>query len=115
MIAKIKQILLQQYIGAIVTAFIAAQGIQAVISILFSPLSFFLSRVILRTQPNTYEGAGGMASLAWTSLVPLFVSAVLYLVAASLLIWWLFWDNDVPQVETAQNSADPEQADETEG
>jgi hypothetical protein len=114
MIAKIKRILLQQYIGAIVVAFIAAQGLQSLIGIVFSPIAFLLDRLLGLTKRNIFGSLEGPEHFAWTPLVPVFVNAVLYLLVAFLLIRWLFWDILGSQVRTEQNPTDSEQADESE-
>lgn len=115
MIAKIKQIFLQQYIGAIVTAFIAAQGLQSLIATIYLPVTVILGRVLGNSRRSVLGGSEPWPSIDWTVLASTLVNALLHLGAAYLLIRWLFWSNEEPHVETEENPPDSEPTHEIQG
>lgn len=114
MIAKLKQILLQQYIGAIVTAWIAAQGILSLVGVIFSPIALILEKVLGLTRRSVLGFSEPPPSFNWLALVPGLVEALLDIFVAYLLIRWLFWSEEDVHAESNRESPESEQAHEIE-
>ncbi len=88
MIQRIREVLLTQYIGAIVAALLTVQGIIGIISIPVQYLSIYLSQ---RHRPTGgLFGAEPVPPITWDYLLPLLVSIVLHLTIAYLIVRWLF-------------------------
>ena len=83
MIQRIKQVLLTQYIGAIIVAFLAVQGIAVLITI---PVQILANVAMSRQRGVLYRGI----AYDWGNAAPPLVSAALHLLIAYLLLWWLF-------------------------
>lgn len=97
---RIKQILLQQYIGAIVVGILAADAVGALISGLLQPVTWYFVRRPLETAfPGTTR------PLSWEMAVPSVVSAVLYLAAAYLLLRWLYLHPQPTPAEAEEEDA----------
>jgi hypothetical protein len=87
---KLRQILLTEYIGAIIIGFLLAQALAATISTIVQSISFYLEG---RSRSSVF---GGPRGFEFGALVPPAVSVVLEVVTAFLLIYWLYWSGDTP-------------------
>jgi hypothetical protein len=87
---KLRQILLTEYIGAIIIGFLLAQALAATISTLVQSISFYLEG---RSRSSVF---GGRAGFEIGALVPPAISVILEIVTAFLLISWLYWRSDTP-------------------
>jgi len=107
MLGRIREILLTQYIGAIIVGFLAVDAISTVISIAVSPATFYL----LRQQPRSLFGAQEPA-YDWSGLIVSIVRTALYLVPICLVVRWLYWQKaGSAPVEVDSNEAPPESGD----
>ena len=83
---KIRQILLNEYIGAIAIGFLLAQTAGGLIGLVLNPLAFYWES---RNSPHSVFG-GDERSFGWhTLLIPL-ISVILHLLIAFLLLYWLY-------------------------
>jgi ABC-type Mn2+/Zn2+ transport system permease subunit len=87
---KLRQILLTEYIGAIIIGFLLAQALAATISTIVQAISFYMEG---RSRSSVF---GGRAGFEFGALVPPAVSVILEVVVAFLLISWLYWRSDTP-------------------
>jgi len=86
-----KKILLTQYIGAIMTAFIAAQGALGAISLATNVLTWPLLASHERTR-SVFEMSEAPRSFDWTGLIVAIVRLALQFAVAYLLVRWLYLD-----------------------
>lgn len=102
MIQRIKEVLLTQYIGAIVVAFLATDGvlnlIRIVAQIVEDPILARVNRPSVLYAPETHW--------TWSVLVPSAVTAVLQLLTAYLLFWWLYLRAE-PEVQPDETAGEP--------
>jgi ABC-type Mn2+/Zn2+ transport system permease subunit len=85
---KLRQILLTEYIGAIIIGFLLAQALAATISTIVQTMSFYLEG---RSRSSVF---GGRAGFEFGALVPPAVSVILEVLTAFILIYWLYWSGD---------------------
>lgn len=85
---KLRQILLTEYIGAIIIGFLLAQALAATISTIVQTVSFYLEG---RSRSSVF---GGRAGFEVGALVPPAISVILEVLTAFLLIYWLYWSGD---------------------
>ena len=109
---KLRQILLTEYIGAIIIGFLLAQALAATISTIVQTISFYMEG---RTRSSVF---GGRAGFEFGALVPPAISVLLEVLVAFVLIYWLYWSgdtsaSDVDQKEAEQKEADPKVKPET--
>ncbi len=93
---SIKEVLLKQYIGAIAAGMIVAPGIPSLVQIVTMPINAYLLEVV-----NMRARAGGGISSStpafpWYAIASPIISALLYFLAASLLIRWLYFGPTEP-------------------
>jgi hypothetical protein len=99
MFTRIRDILAEQYIGAIIIGMLTAQGILALVSAAMQPLVYYL-----QTQGRTQGGLFGAfepAPYSWASWAVGFVTIGLYFLAAYGLLLWIY-------VRPAAAEAEPE-------
>ncbi|HEX7288196.1 MAG TPA: hypothetical protein VF532_18565 [Candidatus Angelobacter sp.] len=98
---KIRQILLNEYIGAITIGLVLAQAAGITISIIMRPINFYLER------SNRPRGlfSSAEASFPWGSMIAPAMNLVLYLLVAFALLYWLYLKQPHAQPPAAQ---DPE-------
>ncbi len=103
---KLRQILLTEYIGAIIIGFLLAQALAATISTIVQTISFYMEG---RTRSSVF---GGRAGFEFGALVPPAISVILEVLVAFVLIYWLYWsgDNSADSVEQkeAEQKVKPE-------
>lgn len=86
-----KKILLTQYIGAIMIAFIAVQGALGAISLATNVLTWPLLASHARTR-SVFEMSEAPQSFDWTGLIVGIVRVALHFAVAYLLVRWLYLD-----------------------
>ena len=85
---KVRQILLTEYIGAIIIGFLLAQALAATISTIVQSISFYLEG---RSRSSVF---GGPRGFEFGALVPPAISVILEVLTAFILIYWLYWSGD---------------------
>lgn len=105
MLNTIKRILLTQYIGAIVTGFITAQGIAGVVTAILLPLQW---RLLMRNRqwPSSFGGGDAPRTFDWNETLIALVRAALNLLVAYLLVRWLYMERVEQIKETGGASGD---------
>lgn len=83
---RIREILLNEYIGAITIGLVLAQAAGIAISIVMRPISFYLER---SNRPRSIFGATD-TTFPWGSLVAPTINLVLSLLVAFVLFDWLY-------------------------
>ena len=86
----IREILLTEYIGAMLVALLAVQAIIVFISMLARQITWYLSHA---TNEGVFGGghANIYTPLAWNDVIRSLVSIALYLLTAYLLAHWLYF------------------------
>jgi hypothetical protein len=85
---KVRQILLTEYIGAIIIGFLLAQALAATISTIVQSISLYLEG---RSRSSDF---GGPRGFEFGALVPPAISVILEVLTAFILIYWLYWSGD---------------------
>jgi hypothetical protein len=98
---KLRQILLTEYIGAIIIGFLLAQALAATISTVVQTISFYMEG---RSRSSVF---GGRAGFEFGALVPPAISVILEVLTAFILIYWLYWSGG-SQIDEAEEKAAPE-------
>ncbi|HKT49076.1 MAG TPA: hypothetical protein VJV96_02200 [Candidatus Angelobacter sp.] len=93
---KLREILRYEYIGAITIGFILAQTAGILISSMVRPFEFYVSG---RGQQHSVFGLSESASFPWSTLISPLLTAILYVVVAWLLYFWLY---SLPEASPAQ-------------
>jgi hypothetical protein len=83
---KIREILLNEYIGAITIGLVLAQAAGIAISVIMRPISFYLER---SNRPRSIFGATD-TTFPWGSLVAPTINLVLSILVAFVLLYWLY-------------------------
>ncbi len=99
MVQRIKQVLLAQYIGAIVIALLSVDVVTGIIKLILIPLSFYLAERTRRGQPPTPLDPGGPLRFPWGSYLPTATGMVLQLLVIWVLFAWLYVRDKPPVVE----------------
>lgn len=87
---RVREILLTQYIGAIVVGFIAAQGLLGLVALVTTPLRWYLEFHNRESVSVLFHATPQQVPFPWDSLLSLSVNVVLYLLIAYLLAHWLY-------------------------
>lgn len=99
MLTNLKRILLAQYIGAIITAFIAAQGILSLIGVAELVVSVWLQP----RETSVFGGATSRAGLDWNTVLIQLIRVALHFAVAGGFLWWLYVEKpDTTQLEAAE-------------
>jgi hypothetical protein len=88
--SRIKQILLQQYIGAIVSALIAAQAISRIVSLLMMPVTYHLL-IAGRSSTSVLGQREPPPMFDWNQLITVAVNVCLELAMVYGLVRWLYY------------------------
>ncbi len=100
MLQKLRQILLTQYIGAIVTAILAAQCVQTFANLI---LLFVWHLISVWRTPASILGESRNLDFDWATAIYTIVKALLYAAVVSGLMWWLYLGRQVsPQLMEAE-------------
>lgn len=105
MLSTLKRILLTQYIGAIVTGFITAQGILGVVTAIILPLQWHLL-MRGRRWPSSFGMGEAPRTFDWNEALVALVGAALNLLVAYLLVRWLYMEQKEQTKETEGASGD---------
>jgi hypothetical protein len=92
---RIREVLLNEYIGAITIGFILAQAVAGIISAVVQPIAFYWTS---RQKSSIFD----RAAFPWDHLILSLVSAALYFLAAYLLLRWLYFQ---PSGQTVENAS----------
>ena len=90
MLTNLKRILLTQYIGAIITALVAVQGILAFIQVVILAISLPLQ------SHSSVIGQNRILSFDWNVVLLQAIRCAIHLAAAGLLVKWLYFDPNSP-------------------
>jgi hypothetical protein len=106
MLANLKRILLTQYIGAIITAYTAVQGVLLIIGVVF----LAISTAMQPREHSVYGGLSPRAGLDWDRVLLELIRAALHLAVAAGFIRWLYYPSkhEVPQEELEPAGPDGE-------
>ena len=100
---KIREILLNEYIGAIAIGLLVVQAVINAISIIVRPISFYLDKSS-RSQSIFGSAESGFP---WVSLVGPAINLVLYALLIYWLLYWLYLSQaprDLPSDEVKEGS-----------
>jgi len=86
---KLRDLLRNEYIGAIAIGFVLAQAIVVTVGIVLRPIQFYLF------DRGRHSSIFGGAEYPWTSLISSLITVILYVIAAFLLFWWLYLKSHV--------------------
>jgi hypothetical protein len=82
---RLKEILRNEYIGAVAIGFLLAQAAAALINVIGQPIVTYYQ---LRSRPTAAFAAQSLFN--WPQIFSQLTSMVLHLIVALLLIWWLY-------------------------
>ncbi|HXW15382.1 MAG TPA: hypothetical protein VEN79_12815 [Terriglobia bacterium] len=82
---RLKEILRNEYIGAVAIGFLLAQAAGALISAIAQPIVTYYQ---LRSRPTSAFAAQSVFN--WPQIFSALTSMLLHLIVALLLIWWLY-------------------------
>ncbi len=99
MLTNLKRILLTQYIGAMITALVAVQGILAFIQVVILAVSMPL-------QSHSSVMQSRILSFDWNVVLMQAIRCAIHLAAAGLLIKWLYLDSNPPVPVTIRSEQD---------
>jgi len=105
MLTTVKRILLTQYIGAIVTGFMTAQGLAGVVAAIIFPLQW---QLLMRNRrgPGSFGGGDAPRTFDWNEALVALVRAALDLLVAYLLVRWLYMERETHTNETEGAAGD---------
>jgi hypothetical protein len=102
MLANLKRILLTQYIGAIITAYVAVQGVLLTIGVVILVISTAM-------QPREHSVYGGLmprAAMDWDRILLELIRAALHFGVAAGFVRWLFYPSSKPAIAEISEPAD---------
>lgn len=94
MLERLKTLLRQQYIGAIVTALIIVDALRFSLSLFLRPLFFWFSTMVSRRE--SILGLPEKPAFDWKLLLSPLAETMVYAGVACLLVRWLFWNEAEP-------------------
>jgi H+/Cl- antiporter ClcA len=95
---RIREILLTQYIGAIVIGMLLAQALTGLVSLLVQPVIWYQQ---VRESHSVMDR--GLPPFPWSKLLPLAITIALYVIVSYLLVTWLY-----PVEEAVSATREPE-------
>lgn len=84
---RIRELLLTQYIGAIVIGLVLSQAITSLVTAILVPVAFYLAE---RSAFHSALGFSSPQSFNWDRFVLNLITVVLYLLVSYLLLRWLY-------------------------
>jgi hypothetical protein len=99
---RIRELLLTQYIGAIVIGLVLSQGITSFVSAVLVPTAWYLAE---RSAPRSVFGFTPPQPFNWDRFVLNLIAVVLYLLVAYLLLRWLYLQGGDGRAEPLQEPA----------
>jgi hypothetical protein len=103
MLTNLKRILLTQYIGAIITAYVAVQGLLSLIGV----VGLAIAVVMEPRQTGVLAPFSERAGLNWDRVLTDLTRALLHFAAAGGLIYWLYVDKERPIADESQIEEPP--------
>ena len=106
MLERIRKVLLTDYIGAIVIAFLGADAFTSAIRLVLVPVSFWSGK---HSQYRSVLGypIGEAVSFPWDNLIQPAVTLGLYLGIVYLLVRWLYLPKPLPpEAETEESGTE---------
>jgi len=100
---RIREILLTQYIGAIVIAMLLTEALGGVVSVLVEPVIWYQQASRLRSAMEP-----GLKPFPWSDLLPLGIRILLYAFVAYLLLSWLYRNERTSPADEEENLAKTE-------
>ena|SRR5689334_23093935 len=100
---KVRELLRNEYIGAIAIGFVLAQAIIVTVSIVLRPIQFYLF------DSGRHGSLFGGTEYPWATLLSSLISIVLYMLAGFLLFWWLYLGSQRATVAEDDNTAAADQ------
>lgn len=94
----IRDLLRNEYIGAIAIGFVLAQAIDVAINTILRPIQFYL-------DPRRHGSLYGTTEYHWNSLLSPVITIVLYAIVAFSLLWWLYLRSEPEPVPENTNAA----------
>jgi hypothetical protein len=111
MLTNLKRILLTQYIGAIITAYLAVQGILGLITIVVYIISVFLQP----RETGLFSSLNGRTGVDLNRIVPELLRAILQIAVAGGFTWWLYVERKLrPEATPALDEDGDDESDEQE-
>lgn len=101
---RIREILLNEYIGAIAIGLLLAQSAGNAIGLILRPISFYLER---SNRPRGLFG-GAETTFPWGSMVAPGINLILYLLVAFALLYWLYLKQAHAEPPATQDHEHPE-------
>ena len=95
----IRDLLRNEYIGAITIGFVLAQAIGLTIDTFVRPLQFYL------LDRGRHSSLFGTTDYHWNSLLSPVITIVLYAIVAFSLFWWLYLRSEPEPVPENTNAA----------
>jgi len=87
-VRRLREVLRNEYIGAIAIGFLLAQSAGALIGTIMRPVEFYVST---SSRQQSVFGFNQSNAFPWPSLFAPLITFILYLVIATLLMYWLYW------------------------
>jgi|ERR1700739_1812916 hypothetical protein len=87
---RLREILLTQYIGAIVIGLVAAQGVIEAMGVATLPLRWYLGSHNAKTQSVLFNEQPRALPFPWESTLSGLTTVLLYFAASFLIAQWLF-------------------------
>ena len=95
----IRDLLRNEYIGAIAIGFVLAQAIGLAINTILRPIRFYL------LERGQHTSLFGSTDYSWSSLLSPVVTIILYGIVAFSLFWWLYLRSEPEPVPENTNAA----------
>lgn len=107
MLERVKNALIDSFVGAIAVAWLFAEGIMSVVGSFTSPLTrWLLDRMRWRESPTFSHAFGSPPQFPFEMAIPQLIGAVLLLVLAYLLFRWLYLGPpEKPRLEGTEGEA----------
>jgi hypothetical protein len=100
--ARIRQVLRNEYIGAIAIGFLLAQSVGVLVSIILRPIEFYLTG---GGRQHSVFGFTESAQYPWSQLFVPVLTLILYWMVAVLLLYWLYWRGASSETQVEQSTA----------
>lgn len=99
---RIREVLRNEYIGAIAIGFLLAQSVGVLVSIILRPIEFYLTR---GGRQHSVFGLTESTQFPWSQLFVPVLTLILYWIVAVLLLYWLYWRAASGETQVEHNTA----------
>jgi hypothetical protein len=105
---RLREILRNEYIGAIAVGFLLFQAIGGVINVVMQPVATYIQN---RSRPQSVF-AGSQSIFNWPQIILGLTDVVLHLLVVALLIFWLYRNRKAKAAPVAESATarSPEQS-----